>query len=87
MKGISESDRCQLEKEITLEEVSNTLKNTKNNVAPGAGGFTGSSYKVFWCLLKKIVLGAIHKIFKNKKLPLLVRLGKIALIPKCDKDP
>ena len=80
MKGISESDRCQLEKEITLEEVSNTLKNTKNNVAPGAGGFTGS-------FSEKIVLGAIHKIFKNKELPLSVRLGIIALIPKGDKDP
>ena len=49
VKGISEDDRCNLEKEITMEEVSNTLKNTKNNVAPGAGGFTGLFYKVFWC--------------------------------------
>ena len=53
IKGISKDDRCSLEKEITMEEVSNTLKNTKNNVAPGAGGFTGSFYKVFWCFLKK----------------------------------
>ena len=42
VKGISEDDRCNLEKEITMEEVSNTLKNTKNNIAPGAGGFTGT---------------------------------------------
>ena len=33
------------------------------------------------------MLGAIHKIFKNKELPLSVRLGIIALIPKGDKDP
>ena len=52
VKGISEDDRCNLEKEIMMEEVSNTLKDTKN-VAPGAGGFTGSFYKVFWCFLKK----------------------------------
>ena len=36
---------------------------------------------------KKIVLGAIHEIFKNRELPLSVRLGIIALIPKEDKDP
>ena len=42
VKGINENDKCQLEKDITMEEVSNTLKNTRNNVAPGAGGFTGS---------------------------------------------
>ena len=53
-----------------------TLKNTGNNVAPG--GFTGAFYKVFWCLLKRVVLGAMHDIFKNKNLPITVRLGVIA---------
>ena len=47
MKGISEDDKCQSEKNITMEEVSNTLKNTKNNVAPGAGGFTGPFIRSF----------------------------------------
>ena len=42
VKGISEDDKCQLEKNITMEEVSNTLKNTKKNVAPGAGHFIRS---------------------------------------------
>ena len=37
--------------------------------------------------VKVIVLGAIHEIFENKELPLTVRLGIIALIPKVDKDP
>ena len=32
------------------------------------------------------MLGAIHEIFENKELPLTVRLGIIALIPKGDKD-
>ena len=82
MKGISEGDQCHLEEKITMEEVSNTLKNTKSNIAPGAGGFTGSLYKFFWCFLKKIGLGAIHEIFKNKEWPLSVRLGTIAIIPK-----
>ena len=69
-----------------MEKVSNTLKNTRNNVAPGAGGFTGPFYKVFWKFLKVFVLGAIFEIFENKELPLTVRLGIIALIPKGDKD-
>ena len=47
VNGISEDDRCNLEKEITMEEERNTLKNTKNNVAPGAGGFTGRYIKSF----------------------------------------
>ena len=82
IKKISEHDKERLDKEISMEEVSNTLKNTRNNVAPGAGGFTGAFYKVFWKFLKVIFLGAIHEIFENKELPLKVRLGIIALIPK-----
>ena len=62
------------------------MKNTRNNVAPGAGGFTGAFYKVFWKFLRMIVLGAVHEIFENKELPLTVRLGIIALIAKGDKD-
>ena len=85
MKKINKEESCQLEKNITIEEVGNTLKNTKNNVAPGAGGFMGSFHMVFWCYIKKIVLGTIHEIFDNKELPISVRLGIIALIPKGDK--
>ena len=55
MKRISAFDKENLKKEITMEEVSKTLKNTRNNVAPEAGGFTGAFYKVFWIFLKRIV--------------------------------
>ena len=66
VKEVSEDDRIQLERQITLEEVSNTLKNTKNNVAPGAGGFTASFYKVFWIYLKKLSLAQYMKFSKIK---------------------
>ena len=79
-------DSQKLECEITEEEVSLTLKNTNNNVAPGPGGFGGAFYKVFWRYLKKIVVNAIGEIYDNKELPLSQRLGIIALIPKSDKD-
>ena len=48
VKKISAFDKENLDKEITMEEVSMTLKNTKNNVAPGAGSFRGAFYKVIW---------------------------------------
>ena len=54
---ISDSDKDNLEKENTMEEVSLTLKNTRNNVAPGVGGFTGAFYKIFWIFLKKNSFG------------------------------
>ena len=66
--------------------MSSTLKNTKNNVAPGPGGFGGAFYKVFWKYFKQIVVGAIREVYENRELPILQRLGIIALIPKADKD-
>ena len=48
MKTISAFEKENLEKEMTMEEVSKTVKNTRNNVEPGAGGFMGAFYKVFW---------------------------------------
>ena len=47
VKQISQHDRDSLEQRISMDEISSTLKNTRNNVAPGAGGFTGAFYKVF----------------------------------------
>ena len=48
------------EEELTIEEVSKTMKNTCNKVAPGAGGLTGAFYKKIWCLIKMVVLGAYN---------------------------
>ena len=55
-------------------------------MALGTFGFTGGFYKVFWCLLKMLDLGEMHEIFKKKELPIAVRLGVIALIPKGNRD-
>ena len=84
LKKVSLDDKSRLEQKVTGEEVSNTLRQTRNNVAPGPGGFGGSFYKVFWKYLKKIVVNAINEIYENSKLLLSLRLGIIALIPKSD---
>ena len=51
MTKIDKENVKKLELEITEGEVSSTLKVTKNNVAPGPGGFGGAFYKMFWKLL------------------------------------
>ena len=75
-----------MDRRISEDEVSNTLKNTRNNVAPGSGGFGGNFYKVFWKFLKTIVVGAINEIYVNWELPIRLRQGIIALIPNGEKD-
>ena len=46
IKQLTDEEVGTLEKEIEQVEVSKCLKNTRNNVAPGASGFTGSFYKI-----------------------------------------
>ena len=77
---IDNEDVGRLECKITEGEVAVTLKNTKNNVAPGPGGFLGGGfYKIFWKYFKWVVVGAIEEIYENKELPLCQRLGIIAM--------
>ena len=52
LRKISEVEKTKLEEKITLEEVSRSLKNTRSNIAPGAGDFSQVFYKVFLCNLK-----------------------------------
>ena len=75
-----------MDRKITEEEVKNTLKNTRNNVPPSSGGFVGNFYKVIWKFLKTTVVGGINEIYVNGELPITLRLGIIALIPKGEKD-
>ena len=55
MKTISDVEKAKLEIQIIISDVSQCLKNTRNNVAPGSGGFSGAFGKVFWRYLKKVV--------------------------------
>ena len=43
VKGITEIEREKIDSNIEMEEVSKCLMKTRNNVALGCGGFTGSN--------------------------------------------
>ena len=86
IKKVSEDDKVRMEAEITEEEVGRSLTNTRNNLSPGHGGYSGDFYKVFWYYLKTIVVNAIREIYISGELPVTLRLGVIALIPKGNKD-
>ena len=48
IKKVNEDDKVRMDAEISEEEVGITLKNPRNNISPGHGGFGGDFYKVFW---------------------------------------
>ena len=53
-------------------------------MAPGASGFTGSFYKVFWKLLSSLVTRAINKSFEQEFLSIMQKLGIVTILPKED---
>ena len=64
LKTLPPEEIKKLEREIDQNEVSQCLKGTRNNVAPGASGFIGSFYMFFWKLLIYLVTRAINKSFE-----------------------
>ena len=53
---ISENTKIETDAEITLEEVEESIKNSKNNKAPGPDGFSNEFFKVFSHQLKHWIL-------------------------------
>ena len=74
-----------LDEYITEKEVSQVLKEMKNNKSPGSDGFTAEFFKFFWPDLKFFIISAINDIFIQKQLPISQRLGIISCLPKGDK--
>ena len=82
---LTDAEAEEIEGHITAEELLRTLKNTKNDTAPGSSGFTYSFYKTFWINLKTFMLKMANYSFDIGMLPASQRLGVISLLPKGDK--
>ena len=83
---LSQADSEICDELITLEEISNSLKDLPNNKTPGSDGLTTEFYKFFWPDLKKIVFDRIQYAVDNDILSVDQRRGILNIIPKKDKD-
>ena len=73
-------------REIEIEELTDALKNTKNNKSPGIDGFPADFLKVFWSKLKVYVLNALNTCYQKGKLSVSLRQSVITCLPKGNKD-
>ena len=73
-------------RKLTLNELTNYLKKTRNNVSPGSTGFTGDFYKFYYNSIKIFILNSINYSFETGSMSISNKLGIITLIPKSDKD-
>ena len=71
-----------LEKEITEEEISETLFSMKSNKAPGPDGFSAEFFKAAWHIVGKEVVTAIKGFFTSGLLLKGVNATILTLVPK-----
>ena len=82
---LSVADAESLEGLLTVNEISNSLKQMKNNKCPGIDGFPSEFFKVFWGKLKYFVLRALNESYISGQLSISLRQCIISCLPKGDK--
>ena len=70
---------------LTLSEITESLKNMKNNKTPGIDGFPADFFKFFWNRLKYFVLRSLNYSYTEGILPITLRQCIISCLPKGEK--
>ena len=83
---LSNEDAEKLEGEIKLKELSDALKNMKNEKSPVLDGFTVEFFKMFWTDLKFIILRSINYGYHTGSLSVTQKQGVITCLPKPNKS-
>ena len=86
VKTINENQKKDIEGLLQYNEVTDTLKNMKNDKSPGNDGFTSIFYKLFWNKIGHFVVKALNYAFISKSFSRNVKLGTITCIPKENKE-
>jgi len=84
---INLSDTQYLETEVTLEEITEALRELPEGKAPGPDGFSVEFYKKFWPDLGPLLLAAYYELYNTDSAFLIgFNDGMIRLIPKPGKN-
>ena len=82
---LSDKDKIDLNADVTIEELGEALRSSKNTSSPGTSGLTYSFYKCFWLDLKYLIFRSYKYSFQIGKLPETLSKGVITLLPKGNK--
>ena len=74
------------ENELTIAEVSMSVKNMKKGKSPGSDGLSTDFYKFFWSDISNLVFDSLNAAFENMLMSEEQRRAVLRLIPKKDKD-
>ena len=84
---LSPEDRGLLEREISIEEIGEALKNTKTGKSPGVDGIPYEFYSKFWDKLKVPFMECVQECFNEQQMSTSQRRAAVTLLPKPLKDP
>ena len=84
---VKETDKTALDAEITLDELTETVKTLKKQKTPGISGFSTEFYQFFWARIGNMYHQALNMAKEQGQLYLSACKGIITLIPKKTKDP
>ena len=82
---LDERNKNTIEGLLQYSEVTETLRNVKNDKSSGIDGFTANFYKVFWKRIGHFVVKALNYAFMTNSFSKDIKLGIITLIAKEDK--
>ena len=85
MKKLTNTQADKLEGLLTLQEISTTLKNMKNDKSLSLSGFAADFFKVFWNKLGTFVLRSLNCGSLTGDLSITQKKGIITCIPKENK--
>ena len=83
---ISDDVKLKIDAEISLIELEDSIKNSKNNKAPGPDGFSNEFFNVFSYQLKYWILRLFRESLESEQFPDTILEGIITCIPKTGKE-
>ena len=86
VEKVSKKTKEELERELTEQEMYNTLITMQDGKSPGQDGLTTSFYKVFWQDIKILFINMVNKIQEIGEMPREMNTGILRLLPKPEKD-
>ena len=83
---LTENEKLNLDKNITMEELFQSLSDLKSDKTPGCDGLTKELYLSIWDEIKHILYKSYAYSFDTGRLNWSARRGIVSLLPKKDKD-